>query len=248
MMTVLPFFMAGDPSLDRLPGLLGEASDLGIDTVEIGLPYSDPVADGPLLQAAAQRALSADVTPRRVLECLAGCPEGPELVLFTYLNPLIQIGSAKLIRLLRPTRVRSLLVVDLPAGEEPEWEADLADAGYPLVPLLAPTTDRARAARLVQRHRPAGPGFARNFVYLAARMGVTGPGGRSDFTALRERVAEVRTLTDRPLAVGFGLDSPAALAAVNDLGVRPVVGSALVPGLSAGKSLRAALSGVCGEF
>ena len=143
MEPILPFIMAGDPDLAALPALLAVFRELGVGTVEVGLPHSDPVADGPVLQAAAHRALEGGASPRRVLETLAGLP-GPDVVLFTYFNPLLQLGD-DLVDLLAPTRVRSLLVVDLPPGEEPEWEGRLAQAGYPLVPLLTPTT------------RPTGP-------------------------------------------------------------------------------------------
>ncbi|MBS1784351.1 MAG: tryptophan synthase subunit alpha, partial [Acidobacteria bacterium] len=140
MNPILPFLMAGDPSLESLPALLLEAHALGIEALEVGLPHSDPIADGPVLQAAAHRAILKGVTPRKVLEALAVVTKSPDLILFTYLNPLLQLGSEELIRLLRPTPIRALLVVDLPFGEEPAFEARLREAGYPIVPLLAPTT------------------------------------------------------------------------------------------------------------
>ncbi len=242
MKPVLPFLMAGDPALEKLPGWLAEARGLGLDTIEVGLPHSDPIADGPVLQAAAQRAITAGATPRRVLECLARCPDSPDIVLFTYLNPLWQLGAGELIRLLRPTPVKSLLVVDLPFGEEPAWEEQLRAAGYPLVPLLTPTTSLARVAQLLNRSRQGGAGFAQNFVYLVARLGVTGQNGPMDLDSVQVRVAAVRGLTDRPLAVGFGLSAPAALDAVRAMGARPVVGSDVVERLAAGKTLRAALT------
>src|SRR5690348_3453823 len=114
MNPLLPFLMAGDPSLEVLPSLLAEAKALGIEALEIGLPHSDPIADGAALQAAAQRAIQRSVTPRQVLEALAACPESPDLILFTYLNPLLQLGTEELLRRLRPTPVKALLVVDLP--------------------------------------------------------------------------------------------------------------------------------------
>lgn len=237
MEPILPFLTAGDPDLERLPGLLAELRDLGVGTVEVGLPHSDPVADGPVLQAAAQRALAAAATPRKVLAALAGVP-GPELVLFTYFNPLLQLGD-DLEALLAPTPVKSLLVVDLPPGEEPAWEARLRRAGYPLVPLLAPTTPLARARRLLEARPDPGPGhpFAQRFAYVVARLGVTGTGQGTDLAPVAERLAALRTLTDRPLAVGFGLDDPASLERVRGLGAVPVVGSALVAALAGGEGL-----------
>jgi tryptophan synthase alpha chain len=195
------------------------------------------VADGPVLQAAAGRALAAGATPRRVLEALAGVP-GPDVVLFTYFNPLLQLGG-NLEALLAPTPVKSLLVVDLPPGEEPEWEARLRMAGYPLVPLLAPTTPPARARRIQAARPDPGPGhpFAQRFAYVVARLGVTGAGAW-DPEPLRGRLETLRALDPRPLAVGFGLDAPADLDRVRALGATPVVGSALVAALAAGEGLK----------
>ena len=241
MEPILPFIMAGDPDLAALPALLAGFRELGVGTVEVGLPHSDPVADGPVLQAAAHRALTGGASPRKVLQTLAGLP-GPEVVLFTYFNPLLQLGD-ELLGLLAPTRVRSLLVVDLPPGEEPEWEGRLAQAGYPLVPLLTPTTPPDRARRLLAARPDPGPGhpFAQRFAYVVARLGVTGSGQGTDLTPVAARLADLRAASDRPLAVGFGLDDPASLAQVRAMGAVPVIGSALVAALAKGTDLKAFL-------
>jgi tryptophan synthase alpha chain len=240
MNPLLPFLMAGDPSLAALPALLAEAKTLGLPAIEVGLPHSDPIADGPVLQAAAHRAIAAGATPSKVLETLARCADAPDVVLFTYLNPLLQIGVERLIGLLRPTPVKALLVVDLPDGEEPEFEAALRAAGYPMIPLLAPTTDLDRAKRLLAARPDPGPAgcFARRFAYVVARLGVTGTDQATDLAPVRARVEGLQALTSRPLAVGFGLSDGASLAAVRALGATPVVGSALVKGLAEGDQLR----------
>ncbi len=242
MNALLPFLMAGDPSLEALPTLLAEAKTLGLEALEVGLPHSDPIADGPVLQAAAQRAIQRGVTPRRVLETLAGVKDSPDLILFTYLNPLLQLGAEELIRLLRPTPIKALLVVDLPFGEEPGFETALRDAGYPIVPLLAPTTDLLRAKALLAERPDPGEGrpFARRFAYVVARLGVTGQ-GETNLDAVAARIAELKRITARPLAVGFGLSDPASLDAVREMGATPVIGSALVSDLSKGASLTGAL-------
>lgn len=242
---LLPFLMAGDPSLEALPALLSEARSLGIEALELGLPHSDPIADGPVLQAAAQRAIARGATPLRVLQSLAGITESPDLILFTYLNPLFQLGADRLKALLAPTPVKALLVVDLPFGEEPGFEADLRAAGYPMVPLLAPTTTLARARQVLSERPDPGPSapFAQRFAYVVARLGVTGTGQGTDLAPVRERLAHLRAATSRPLAVGFGLSDPASLAAVRDMDATPVIGSALVQALAAGKSLSQALAG-----
>ena len=239
MIKLLPFIMAGDPSLEALPSLLAEAKALGIGAIEIGLPHSDPIADGPVLQAAAHRAIQRGATPLRVLEILAGLTESPDLILFTYLNPLLQIGADRLLELLRRTPVKALLVVDLPDSEEPEFEALLRSAGYPIIPLLSPTTDCERAKSLLERRPDPGPGhpFAQRFAYVVARLGVTGTGSVTDLAPVRERVAALQSSTDRPLTVGFGLSDPKALAEVLAMGATPVIGSALVQALADGEDL-----------
>jgi tryptophan synthase alpha chain len=241
---LLPFLMAGDPSLEVLPQWLSEAKALGLKAIELGLPHSDPIADGPVLQAAAHRAIARGVTPLRVLESLAGLTDSPDIILFTYLNPLLQIGADRLKALLGPTPVKALLVVDLPFGEEPGFEADLRAAGYPMVPLLAPTTSLERATRILSDRPDPGSSapFAQRFAYVVARLGVTGVGTDMDLAPLSQRVGALKGLTERPLAVGFGLSDPRSLALVRTLGTTPVIGSALVQELSEGVAFREAIS------
>lgn len=244
MNPLLPFLMAGDPSLDALPAQLSEAKALGIEALELGLPHSDPIADGPVLQAAAHRAIGRGATPVRVLQVLAGLTDSPNLILFTYLNPLLQIGAERLKTLLAPTPVKALLVVDLPFGEEPAFEADLRAAGYPMVPLLAPTTTLDRAGQVLVERPDPGPAapFAQRFAYVVARLGVTGTAQSTDLAPVRERMTQLRGISSRPLAVGFGLSDAASLAAVRAMGATPVIGSALVRELAEGKSLAACLT------
>ncbi|MGG6463469.1 tryptophan synthase subunit alpha [Solilutibacter silvestris] len=240
---LLPFIMAGDPAVDSLPELLRAAKAAGISSIEVGVPHSDPIADGPALQSAAQRAIERGVTAESVLQQLATISDGPDVVLFTYLNPLLQIGSTRLIELLRKTPVRSLLVVDLPFGEEPELEAALLAAGYPIVPLLSPTTSIERAKQLLAERADPGPSapFAQRFAYVVARLGITGE-GTHDFAPIAARVAALRAITNRPLAVGFGLSEPQALASIRSMGATPVVGTALVQALADGMPAQAAFA------
>ncbi len=244
MNPLLPFLMAGDPSLEALPQLLSDAKALGLEAIELGLPHSDPIADGPVLQAAAQRAIARGATPLRVLESLAGLTDSPDIILFTYLNPLLQMGAERLKALLRPTPVKALLVVDLPFGEEPGFEADLRAAGYPMVPLLAPTTSIDRARQILSDRPDPGASapFAQRFAYVVARLGVTGTGQGTDLGPVSRRVTDLKGLADRPLAVGFGLSDSRSLAAIRAMGATPVIGSALVQELADGGSLRKALS------
>ena len=235
--------MAGDPSLEALPGYLSTLKRLGLPAVELGLPHSDPIADGPVLQAAAQRAIHRGVAPAGILKALAGLTDSPDIVLFTYFNPLLQLGTERLLELLQPTPVKALLVVDLPAEEEAEWEVTLRSAGYPLIPLLSPTTSLERAQQLLEARPDPGPSapFAQRFAYIVARLGVTGTGPATDLAPVRDRVTALQAITDRPLAVGFGLSDVGSLFAVREMGTTPVIGSALVLELAEGRGLDQAL-------
>jgi tryptophan synthase alpha chain len=210
----------------------------------LGLPHSDPIADGPVLQVAAHRAIARGATPLRVLEGLANLRESPDIILFTYLNPLLQIGANRLTSLLKPTPVKALLVVDLPFGEEPAFEAELRAAGYPMVPLLTPTTTLDRARQILADRPDPGPAapFAQRFAYVVARLGVTGTGQALDLEPVTKRVAELQGLTARPLAVGFGLSDPRSLRAVRSMGATPVIGSALVQELAEGRGFQEAVA------
>jgi len=243
MGTLLPFVMAGDPGIDALAAQLAAARAAGIEAIEVGVPHSDPIADGPVLQAAAQRAIERGVTAESVLRQLATIVDAPDIVLFTYLNPLLQLGTPRLVDLLRPTRVRALLIVDLPFGEEPEFEQSLRNAGYPIVPLLSPTTSIARAKALLDERIDPGPQspFAQRFAYVVARLGITGV-GTTDLAPVRARVDALQAITTRPLAVGFGLGDRQSLEAVRAMGAVPVVGSALVQRLAQGEPATAAFS------
>ncbi len=243
MSALLPFIMAGYPSRDAHNEQLAAAKACGIAAIELGIPHSDPIADGPVLQAAAHAAIDNGTTLRNVLEGLAGVEDTPDIILFSYLNPLLQVGLNDLLALLRPTRVRALLVVDLPFGEEPAFEEALRAAGYPLVPLLTPTTSLERARKLLEERADPGAAapFAQRFAYVVARLGITGD-NTHQFDDIATRVADLQTLTTRPLAVGFGLGDAQSLARVRAMGVVPIVGSALVKQLAVSDSPAAAFA------
>ncbi|MBI4914140.1 MAG: tryptophan synthase subunit alpha [Acidobacteria bacterium] len=236
---ILPFLMSGDPSLEALPDHLAEVASLGIGTVELGVPHSDPIADGPVLQAAAHRAIGRGTTLVKIFDKINTIKNIPDVVLFSYFNPLLRMGAEGLLQHLRESPVKALLVVDLPDSEEPDFEAALREGGYPLVPLLAPTTTGSRVRRLLEARPDPGPGacFARRFAYVVARLGVTGTGGETPLAPVARRVAALQGITGRPLAVGFGLSDPGALEAVRAMGATPVVGSALVQALHEGQGL-----------
>lgn len=238
---LIPYVTAGFPDFAATREFLAAAGSAGADIVELGIPWSDPVADGPAIQASSHTALAGGATPQGAFDCLRAAAPGIPVIIFTYLNPVLARGAAAFAAAARDAGAAGLLVVDLPAGADPAVEQDLRSSGLPLVRLVAPTTGAARLAEIVQ----ASDGF----VYLVARTGVTGAPTRFGADT-RERVAEIRALTDLPVALGFGIatDAQAREAAALTDGV--VVGSAIVDQLAGGgaaaalervRGLRAAL-------
>jgi tryptophan synthase alpha chain len=230
---LIAYLTAGDPSLDESAPLVLEAAAGGADVIELGVPWSDPSADGPVIQRAMERALSTGGAGRqtiaRVLEVVRAVRRASEvpIVLFGYFNPLLQRGLDRIADEARDAGVDGLLVVDLPPEESGELDAHVARAGLVRVPLLAPTTSPERARLVAAR----GGGFA----YYVALTGVTGA-ATLDPAAVGGRVAALRpSLGGLPLAVGFGVRDAASAGAVAALaGVDGVVvGSALVSAIAA---------------
>lgn len=218
----IPFLMAGDPDLATCERLLGALADGGADLIELGVPFSDPIADGPVNQAAAGRALAAGTTLSRVLDLVARSRDrlGVPVVLFSYFNPLHARGLTLFAEQAAASGVDGVLCVDLP----PEEAADaylpaLEENGVEPVFLLAPTSDRARIR--------AVNAVSRGFVYYVSRTGVTGERGELD-PGLVRGVRRLRKKVKLPLAVGFGISTPEQVAAVGEIADGVVVGSALV--------------------
>lgn len=217
----IPFITAGYPSLEAsLEMLLGFAR-LGAQVVEIGVPFSDPIADGPDIQRASEWALGRGVGLPAVSEMVGALRRRSELpvVLMSYSNPVLRGGVAAFARDARARGVDGVLLSDLPPDEAPDvWRA-LDEARLDTVVLVAPTTDDARLPYLLQR--------ARGFVYCLARTGVTGAGpGFSG--ALPERIAALRKHTELPVAVGFGIASAAQARELRGVADAVVVGAALM--------------------
>lgn len=196
----IPFVTAGYPSLEATLEMLRSFAREGALAVEVGLPFSDPIADGPDIQRASEWALRAGVTSDDVLAMLARFRAESDLavVVMTYVNPVIRAGVATFAKRAKASGVDGLIVSDLPPDEAPEWWAAFDDAGLDTITLVAPTTDDARLPLLLGR--------CRGFVYCLARTGVTGRGeGWSG--SLPERIATIRSHTPLPVAVGFGISS-----------------------------------------
>jgi tryptophan synthase alpha chain len=213
--------------------------DAGADVIEIGVPFSDPIADGPVIQESSQLALANGMTLDKTLSLVQQASLHIPVVLFTYLNPLLAAGE-NCLRAARDAGVDGILVTDLPVGADPEREAWLSESGLAFIRLVAPTTPVERM-REISSH-------GRGFVYLVSRLGVTGVQASLSHD-LGPTIARLREATKLPICVGFGISDAAQAAAVGKLADGVVVGSALVKAagqsvadaLSLAKSLRAAL-------
>ncbi len=221
---LIAYLTAGYPDRATSAGALRAAS-LGADILEVGVPFSDPVADGPVIQRASFDALAAGMSLRGTLDLIAESDVACPVVLFSYLNPLLRYGFERLLADAAEAGVDGLLVTDLPVGADPAIEALVAASPLDLIPLVSPTTAPARIVEIDAR--------ASSFLYLIGRLGVTGAGVPPD-AGLPEMVARVRARSTRPLAVGFGISTPAQVGAVAQVADGVVVGSALVQALGRG--------------
>jgi tryptophan synthase alpha chain len=217
----IPYITAGDPGLDVTAALLHALADAGADVIEIGVPFSDPIADGPVNQRAAARALAAGTTLSGILGLVAQerARVGVPIVLFTYVNPILARGPERFAEQAAASGVDGILCVDLPPEEAAEIAAPLLERGLDTIFLLAPTSTKERM-RLVAR---TSTGFA----YYVSRTGVTGERASLPRELQRE-VKAVRKSLPVPLAVGFGISTPEQVRAVGRIADGVVVGSALV--------------------
>jgi tryptophan synthase alpha chain len=212
------YITAGHPDPRRSLELLGGLPDAGADIIEVGVPFSDPMADGPIIQASSQRALEHGMTFEKTLDLIDRARPGVPVVLFTYLNPLLAAGDATLERA-RAAGCDGLLVTDLPVGADRVLEERFGRGPLAFVRLVAPTTPPERMAEIATH----GGGF----VYLISRLGVTGV--RDDLPPeLPSTIAMLRAATALPICVGFGISSAAQARAVAALADGVVVGSAVV--------------------
>lgn len=216
---LVTYLCAGDPSVEESLPLFQALADAGADVLEIGVPFSDPGADGPAIQRSAERALAAGATLEKVLEMTGKIQGDSAKVLFGYLNPFLSYGYERLAARCVEVGIHGLLVVDCPPEEEPELRSALDAHNIHPILLIAPTTPDDRIAAL----GPSAGGFA----YYVSMTGVTGAafqGGQ----ALVDRIARVRELAGLPVAVGFGIATPQDAASVASGADGVVVGSALV--------------------
>ena len=235
------YVTAGHPGLARSLDTLHALEEGGADIIELGVPFSDPIADGPIIQASSQQALKNGMTYDGAIELVTRAKLEVPVVLFSYLNPILAAGPDALSRA-ADAGASGILVTDIPVGADPEREQWLGSSPLAFIRLVAPTTPLDRMAEIA-RH---GSGF----VYLISRLGVTGV-QESTATSLPETIARLRSATTLPICVGFGISTPAQARSVGKLADGVVVGSALVRAaeesvdsvLRLTKSLREALDG-----
>jgi len=215
------FLTAGDPSLDGTVEAALALDAAGADVLELGVPFSDPLADGPVIQRASERALARGVTLPRVLEAVRRIRERSELplLLFSYFNPLLQHGLARLAREAKAAGVDGALVTDLPPEEAEEWIAAARAVDLDTVFLASPTSPPERLRKVAEA--------SRGFVYAVSRTGVTGERQALSGDA-RPLVERLHALTDVPVVLGFGLSTPEQVREAAAVADGVVVGSALV--------------------
>ncbi len=212
------YVTAGHPDKDRSLELLRGLEAAGADIIEVGVPFSDPIADGPVIQQSSQRALDQGMNLDGVLELVREAALGVPVVLFSYLNPLLSGGPGILARC-RDAGVDGILVTDLPLGADPEREAWFGQSELAFVRLVAPTTPVERMREIALN----GSGF----VYLISRLGVTGT--QSDLPPdISATASRLRSATNLPICVGFGISGPDQARAVAQVADGVVVGSAIV--------------------
>jgi tryptophan synthase alpha chain len=218
---LIAYITAGDPTPERTPGIVAALERGGVDLIELGVPFSEPIADGPVIQRGAERALRAGTNVKKVLEIARKIRETSQIpiLLFTYLNPVLRYGLEKLAADAKAAGINGCLLTDLSVEEAEGYMGAMRGAGLDTVFLAAPTSTDARL-RLVAK-------YSTGFVYLVSRTGVTG-----ERTALSDALAPLlertRAVTTLPLAAGFGISTPEQAGVVAKMADGVVVGSAIV--------------------
>ena len=218
---LVTFITAGDPDLSKTRGVLSALDRAGADVIEVGVPFSDPLADGPVIQRATERALASGTTLSGVLDSVGSVRTEVRapIVIFSYANPILRMGAERFADRARDAGVDGVLVLDLPIEEADEFRHLLGTRGIDTILLVSPTTTDARL-------RKAGA-LGSGFLYAISRLGVTGARDRVAEGA-REMVERVRQVSTLPVALGFGISTPEHVREVGQWADAAVVGSALV--------------------
>lgn len=234
-MTFMPFITAGDPDLATTAAVLQGLAESGVDLIELGFPYSDPIADGPVIQASYTRALAADVTVDGIFEMLDQLPtdEMPPVFAMVSFAIVFRYGIDEFLKKAVDCGFSGLIIPDLPADEAEEFAARSDTFGLDLVQLIAPTTTTERSAAILSA--------AQGFVYCISVAGTTGERNRLP-DELTGQLRELRQQTDLPLAVGFGISSPDQVPVLQGVADGVIVGSAIVRLISEADSPEAAVA------
>ena len=234
---LVTYFCAGDPDVATTVEAALAAAEQGADVLELGMPFSDPTADGPAIQRASERALSGGMTLQKTLEVASRirARAAIPIVLFGYYNPILAFGEERLCKAAREAGVDGLLVVDLPPEECSTLREPALREGLAFVPLIAPTSSEARVALAAS--------VADAFIYYVSLTGVTGAAS-ANFEEAAERARQVRERTQKPVAVGFGVSSGADVKKLSRYADGVVVGSALVKAIEQAPDRAAAVSAV----
>lgn len=225
------YIMAGDPDFDTSLAIVKGLPAAGVDVIELGLPFTDPMADGPTIQLAGQRALAAGMTLERTLELAREFRKGDDLtpiVLMGYYNPIYNRGVDKFLVDAKAAGIDGMIVVDLPPEEDDELCIPAQAAGLNFIRLATPTTDDARLPKVLQN--------TSGFLYYVSINGITGA-AEAEATDVGPEVARIKAKTDLPVIVGFGINTPEAAEAVAKVADGAVVGSAIVAKIAAGDSV-----------
>lgn len=234
----IPFIVAGDPDLKTSAELITALSRLEPNAIELGIPFSDPAADGPVIQRSGQRALQSGTDLVRIFAMLQGTRDSDRapIILFGYYNPILRFGIDRFVRAAKRSEVAGVLIVDLPVEAAAPLQRKLRQRGIDLILLVAPTTSDQRLKKIAR--------LANGFIYAVARTGVTGRAGELEDES-RQLVRRIRAVSDLPIAVGFGIADGAQARRVRRYANAAVVGSRLVAEIEAtaakAKSNRAAI-------
>ncbi len=218
---MIPFITAGDPNLAATKKLILALERGGADIVELGIPFSDPMADGPVIQKASERALAKGTTLAKVIGLVREVRRQTQIpiLLMGYYNPILAYGLRRYAVDAAKTGVDATLIVDLPPEESAELDRELKKVGIDLIYLLTPTSDRERIQKVARR--------ARGFIYFVSVTGITGARLKS-LQEIRNKVSEIRRYTRLPIAVGFGITQPSQAKEMARFADGVVIGSALV--------------------
>jgi len=225
---LIVYLVAGDPDAATTAAVI-DAISPDVDLIELGIPYGDPLADGPTIAAAGQRALGAGMTLDGALALArnATARGSAPILFFTYVNPIVQYGTARFAAAARAAGAVGAIVPDVPLEELDTFAPAFAAEGLAIPLLVAPTTPPARAERIAA--------LSGGFVYIVSRLGVTSAGRDPDIGWIRSAVERLRPATDRPLAVGFGISTPAHASAIGAIADGVIIGSAFIDA-TAGRS------------